>query len=462
MNGTEGSRNARTRGHPTGRRGILLMLFLYPVITLLTRSCVFFTAFDSETVTRFVQEFLFGGHATPGWAAAESLRWGLTRPVYSLTFLADFLLFGTDSRLYHATDFLIAWITMLVLASLLLRHRGRFEAWACLMIWAVMPSQAWSLFTFTGRNDRLASLFVLLAVRETAGWRDGPPGWLRQLAVPLLLLLGFLSKESAAACFVLPFAWLVLVEGWTPGSVLGRTRPALIPSLLLPFACFGVRAAFSLPLGDVGPLPGPVDCLTQFGRFVDFGLGSPGAVDPLLLGAFSVASLACAVALRRLPPLTRFGALVILLSVIPFSFTWIQHTFHWLPSLGVSLALAGVLAAAGGSGRLRHARIAVLTAAVMSYAWWGRMEAGNVCAQGVAARQAAIEAAGEGGPSIDGASILADHPSLAANLGYGPGIDFTGRAQVKMRCYLEDLVQVELRDPEAFILWPSPAGGVSR
>lgn len=462
MTGTACARKLSACPDTRGWRVILVILALYPVITLLTRPCVFFTAFDPETVTRFVEEFLFEGHATPGWAITESLRWGLTRPVYSMTFLSDFLLFGTDSRLYHATDFAIAWMTVCVLASTLVRSRERAAAWACLLIWMVMPSHAWSLYTFTGRNDRLAALFLLLAVREAAGWRNGPPGRLRQLLIPVFLLLGFLSKESAVACFVLPFAWLALVERWRVGSILRQTLSAWIPSALLPFACFGIRAALSVPLGDVGPLPGPAGCLMQLGRLVDQGLGSPGVIDPLVLGALSAASLSAAVLLRRLPSLARFGALVTLVSMIPFSFTWIQPSFHWLPSVGAALAVGGIVAKAGKPGQFHPARVAVVSALVLVYAWWGWREAGIVCANGVESRLAAMEAAARDDIPVDGNLILAEHPALAENLGYGPETDFQGQGPSKMRSYLEDLVQVELRNQDARIDWPPATGSVSR
>lgn len=451
----KGSKTAATlAGWLSGRTGLAAALILYPIVTVLARPVVFFIPFDSETITRFIEEFLFRGNANISWTLGESLRWGLTRPVYSLTFLSDYLLFGTDYRFYHLTDFLLSWATVAVIASLLLRSWNRTAAWLTLTFWMLLPAQGWSLFSFMGRNDRLAALFLLLAVRQADGWLVRKPGKAGQILLVLLLLAGFLSKESAAAGFALPFAWLAIFGGWSAREVLGRTKIAWISAAVIPVAGFLFRRMTSLPLGDVGALHTGTAYLAQFGRFVAEGTGASFFIDPVLAGAVSIAVLAAAPLFRKLPREVRFGAFLSLCTIAPFAFVWIQHSFHWLPSLGYSMILAGILS---WKGRIPPwIRASLATALILLFAFWGSVETGRICGQAMTYRQAVAGIVARGDRMVDGARILDDYPALAGPLGYAGG-SIEPRAIDKARSYIENLARVGLVDSTVTIVWPDPS-----
>lgn len=443
--------DAPFEGWLSGRKGLAVALILYPIVTLLSRSVVFFVPFDSETITRFIEEFLFRGNANVSWTLGESLRWGLTRPVYSLSFLSDFLLYGTDYRFYHLTDFLLSWATVAVIASLLIRSWSRTAAWLTIAFWMLLPAQGWSLFSFMGRNDRLAALFLLMAVHEADRWLVHGPRPAAQIRLALMLLAGFLSKESAIAGFALPFAWLAICGGWSVREVFGRTKIAWITAAAIPTVGFGIRSMMSLPLGDVGALHTGTAYLAQFGRFVAEGTGVFSFVEPVLAGAVSIAALASATLFRKLPREVRFGAFLSLCSIAPFAFVWVQHSFHWLPSLGYSMMLAGLLSWRGRI--LTGFRAALATALIVLFAVWGSAETGRICARPMTYRLAADGIVARGNRVTDGAIILEGYPALAGPLGYAQG-NTEPRAAAKARGYIENLVQVGLVDSTATIVWP--------
>ncbi len=438
-------------GWLSGGRGLAAALILYPIVTALARPLVFFVPFDSETAVRFIEEFLFRGNANVSWALGESLRWGLVRPVYSITFLSDFMLFGTDYRFYHLTDFLLSWATFGVIAQVLLKSWSRWAAWLTIVFWMLLPAQGWSLASMTGRNDRLAALFLLLALREADGWVARRPGQGRQILLVLLLLAGFLSKESAAAGFALPFAWLSISGGWSVREVLGRTKTAWISAIVVPVAGFGIRTLMSLPLGDVGTLHTGTAYLAQFGRFVAEGTGMSFFIDPVLIGAASIAALASVSLIRKLPREVRFGAFLCLCTIAPFAFVWIQHSFHWMPSLGYSMILAGILS--WEDWIPSRIRAVLATVVVLAFAFWGSVETSRICAPGIAYRCAVRDIVARGEALVDGSVILTGYPALAGPLGYSQE-SVSQMARDKARGYIENLVQISMADSSATILWP--------
>lgn len=431
-------------------RSVLAAVLLYPAVTALARHLFVFTPFDPETVTRFVLEFRFGAGPDLAWTLGESLRWHLTRPLYSLTFLTDFLMYGTDHRLWHLTDFLLAWLSFALVAVLLFRSTGRRAAWTVLAVWAAMPAQIWSLFCFTGRNDRLAGLFVLAAVAVADRWRDRRPGALEGAAVPALMTAAFLSKESALLMLPLPFAWLHMVRGVPPGRLLRSTAGSWAPTVLLPPVFFGIRHALGMALGDTGALHTGTDWLHQFGGMVLEGLGG-GRGLRIAAGAVVPAALAVLCLLRGAPALCRFGALTALLSMIPFAFVWTQPSFHWMPSLGAAMIAAGLLELPARAHPRATALLAVLLAS--AFAAWGAAESRRICALPITFHLAAGRLAGEEAcwPAV-GERAADLFPALSGPL----GLDGSAGAEVsrKARAYLENLVRVYSGDPGASLSWP--------
>jgi|WetSurMetagenome_2_1015567.scaffolds.fasta_scaffold00768_8 hypothetical protein len=447
---------------PRTRRLLLLLLALYPVLTALLRPEVFFTPFDSETVTRFVEPYLFEGRAEqPVWTLTESFKWGLTRPLYSLTFLGDFLLWHADARFYHLTDALLAWIAFCLAARLLVKNWGIAAGGLAALLWAMLPSQAWSLYLFTGRNDRLMSIPILLAISLYDAWLDGrrrSRGAL--MAVPALVLLGFLAKENALSTAPLIFAWGWLARGRGFVKTVREGLPAWIGCLLLFPVLFGIRALAGIALSDAGTFNTGTAYLTQFGDFVLQGLHFHHGVPLLAAGGISILLMASGFLIPSLPGMVRFGCFAMLVTIAPFPLVWIQRSFHWLPSLGLAITAAGLLAWAGRTSR-RAKSFALVLGVVMAVgvALWGRIMARRICAEPIAFKVGMEVLEGSGrGPGYDGRLLLDSVPALREPLGFaGEGCP---QHTAKARNYVANLLQVATDRADVWISWPCE-GGIS-
>lgn len=322
---------------------ILLVLALYPLLSLPQQSAVFGVPFDSETIHRFIIPFTFqqGGADTVEWTLTESIQHGFTRPIYSLSFLVDHTLWGTDFRLYHLTDFLLSWLTYAMIFFLFRRKLGLPVTVLALVLWTLHPVQTFSMASFTGRNDRLLVIFTLLTILLCDRAFQNR---VKRKAFLLLALgtsvLGTFAKESSLPYLALSFGWCWIALGksfisvarigrilWISGAILFAllmlTKPVISPQLIVPIEVSG-------------------NVLTKFARLVDWGL--PVKLSPdLFTGAAAFLLLSLLILCRRFPREVRFGAFLTLVSLMPFVFVWVQKTFLWLPVMGICLMVSSLV-----------------------------------------------------------------------------------------------------------------------
>lgn len=137
----------------------------------------------------------------------DDLKYGYYRPLVTLSYMADYALWGRNPVGFHATNILLhALCAMLVypLVLGLVRCRPRTAALAALLF-AVHPIHTESVTWIAGRTDVISTLFVLLAL--LAHIRGGRAA--RWVLVPLLVAAALLAKEMAlvvpALLFVIEF-----------------------------------------------------------------------------------------------------------------------------------------------------------------------------------------------------------------------------------------------------------------
>jgi hypothetical protein len=173
------------------------------------------------------------------WPKAVS---GLYRPLTTLSYLANYALFGNADRPagYHVVNLLLHWANA-SLAFLLVRSLtgAVWPAFAAAALFAVHPIDTEAVTNLVGRADLLAALSVLagtlLYVR--AAQHSGRPRLAYLLGLTATTALGVFCKESAVAVVGVVVLY-ELVYRLEPGpwrTLLGRLR-ALDPSGLVALA----------------------------------------------------------------------------------------------------------------------------------------------------------------------------------------------------------------------------------
>ena len=435
---------------------LLVALLLYPLVTFAQRKPLFGTPFDAETTHRFVVPYEFHGAANISWTLSESVEHGFTRPIYSLSFLVDYMIWGTDHRGYHLTDFILSWIVLAGLLYLLQKRLGAALAIAGLSLWALHPVQAYSMFPFTGRNDRLLSLFVVAILflfdrAMTAGSLAKRNRLM--LACLATAAIGYFSKETCLPYLALAFGWgwIALERGFMKtlkqGWVLWVGGGALFLTLMLtrPLLSLGLPAEFVFG----------TRYFTQMGRLFFWGLPLDNAGYETASGAVLIVLLTFCFLWRRVPRSIRFGAFMTIVALAPFPFVWIQRTFLWLPFVGVGIMLAGAMLRLYEQGRtwlIKSAAVALAVVLAAGMAAWGRSEAYRISAPPIALKLAvAYMVENQSGPVYDLAPALEEYPAVADRIANDRG----SPADEKMPLYLEGLVQLGSRDADAELIWPN-------
>ena len=316
--------------------------------------------------------------SAPYWNA-PGLTGGLYRPVTTLSFALDRALArGFEPAWFHGVNVLLhgAVAALVVLLAL----RLGLPSWAGLLaggLFAVHPVHVEAVASVVGRSEILAAGFGLLAILAVVAARRDPGrrGRIAACAAPVLFLLAMLSKESA---FVLPaIAWLcdraVTPAGRHHGRTLGAgTIGAVAIALLLRSHALGGLGGAPVPFVDnpaaaAGPVQGrlaAVAVLPRIARLLvwphplsaDYSYAQiplpRGFADPLpLLGML----LAAGVTFAGLRLLRRDRALGFALLFVPLSLaltcnlvvfigTLLAERLLYLPSVGVCVAAAAVVA----------------------------------------------------------------------------------------------------------------------
>jgi len=374
-----------------------------------------------------------------------------------VSFFIDFLVWKGNFVFYHLTDFILSWIAVGILLCLLWKRVGPWIASLTVVIWSLLPSQTYSMVSFTGRNDRLVVLFLLAAIYfydRAIGHSDK---WRRQNLIYCLLILivGYFAKESCLpyASIVFVWGWLILKRGFV--NTLKEGRIIWIGAIAASIAFYAARAlaGVNMPV-ELSFFNGAY--FLKFAQLLNMGLPFDLVPSPLT-GILVFSTFLLTALIKKIPRPLRFGAGLMLLSLMPFPLVWIQHTFLWLPTVGLSIilaycitALAGVLRGASVLRRVASWVCVLLPLCLLGL--WGRAEARQASELPItfkAASRLLIET--EIGPLYDGSVIEDEYPILEPYLSLDSG--YSEREALKLREYIEQIVQVMTWNPESRIIW---------
>jgi hypothetical protein len=418
----------RDRGSFYGQPGFWLLVVLALTVLVYVPGLSGPFVFDDTPNLKPLQDWLNG---VTGWQdVLLGNRSGVFgRPLSMLSFILDAKLFGMAPFSFKLTNLLIHLACGALVFSLLrklllrdpqLRQRAPLAALAISAIWLLHPLQVSTVLYIVQRMAQLSTLFILLALLAYMHGREAlEQGRLRAslawlfLAVPVATALGLLCKENGALA---PLLCAVLELGYFRASaqaprpraiklffLLGLLMPMLAVSLWYAWPPSRLLASYSIrtfTLGDrllsepralfdyIGALLLPRG--PTLGVYTDDFLVSEGLLQPVttLLALIGLLVLiVVAIAARRRAPAVFTGIAFYLAghvmesSVFPLEL-YFEHR-NYLPSIGIFLALAGVLnwllcqlpSAAQGSPRSRLlvfcvlALCAVLATATAARAW---------------------------------------------------------------------------------------------
>lgn len=380
------------------------LLRLLPFIVAAVTAAAFLPTIDGEFLNwdddrNFLRNPGFRG------LGVEHLRWMLTAfhlghyiPVTWLTLAADHALWGMDPRGYHLTNILLhaANAALLYLLSLRLWRAAGVEDGPAARLWAaagalffsIHPLRVESVAWITERRDVLSLFFILLVL---LAYVKGPPTPRRRALCLLSAAAAMFSKPTAVMIPVLLLVLDAYPLGRFGGRLLSRenARPLLEKA---PFFALSVAAGLLAVAGHakagqfVGMERHPLSARLAQAAYVTaaplaktlwpFGLspvyGHPHTTDfgrPVfwLSGAAVLALAAVLVWKRRAWPAAAAAGAAYVATLAPF---WalaegssINHDrYSQLPSLGLAVLAAGVLAKRGAAARPLAAAAAVLTA----------------------------------------------------------------------------------------------------
>ncbi|PIE53641.1 hypothetical protein CSA37_00305 [Candidatus Fermentibacteria bacterium] len=429
------------------------VIFFYPLFIILAFFSIFQLPFSSETVTRFITPFEFQGHANLSWAFMESTKWDIFRPVYSLSVLLDYKLWGTDSGMYHVTDLLLSWICYTVCFLLLRRRFGLLTASLAVLLWAAHPAQPLSLYKILGRNDRLVTLFTVTALYLYDLYlQNGKRRFLFYGLTLCSVVLAGLSKDTGIFYSLLLPLWSILAAKRTLRETIRSDLPLWtgIGTLSALFFLLRAKAGFEIT-ADSPELCTGMAYVEGFSRLVRMSLPLKDHlfVPPLATFSIAAAVLAAAVFVRKLPDAIRFGAAGAAIFIFPFPFFWVQDTFMWGFTMWAALIPASILGAffITARNRIVGRLIAVFTMAViigLSTAWARRYleeRAKYMTMHGQVADHAVSEIQGNSYP----VEVLMNRfPEWAAE------IDSESlEEREKTLFYINELVRIKTGNPEA-------------
>ncbi len=364
--------------------------------------------------------FVFASGATEGLAAVPVFfgqamlqdmpaARGAYRPLTVTSYALDWELGNGQASFFHKTNVVLHALVSVLVLVLLVRLGAPLPA-AVLggLLFAVHPVHVEAAANIAGRSELLVTLFALLAVVSYLGPSRadaGPPGPVGTLGVLVLFAAALLAKEHG---ITVP-ALLVAVEVLRPGAS-GRVWTRLRERWPL-WAGMGLVAAGYLvarrsALGtlttyDVAPFIATLTPLqrvttaianwTEYARLqlfpfdliVDYG---PAVILPASFGdlrfwlglAVGLGALLGAAWAYRRHRLGTLGMVWFGLALLPSSnlvvpiAQWLAERFFYLPSVGVSMAVAALAAALPSRLDERGRRLAVGAAAVVVLLFAGR------------------------------------------------------------------------------------------
>ena len=283
------------------------------------------------------------------------------RPVQSLSFLADYYVWGLWPAGFHLTNVVLHAVVAVLFYRLAARLVGDWRtALVAALLFAVHPLHAEAITYVSQRSDPLAAMFMLTALLWAL---DG-----RRIAAPLAFALALLSRESAAILLLL-LPMVLLVASSDSGDLMTRVRSVVWR--WVPFAVVGglYVVARSLVVSRIAPreettlslatrlLTLPEVILTYLQLLIapvdlhmERNLAPASVGDPTtwIAAAVVVAIGAAAVAVRSYAWPVTAGIVWFAIALLPVANIVPLPTFvaeHWVyvPSMGLFLAAGWVL-----------------------------------------------------------------------------------------------------------------------
>jgi hypothetical protein len=318
---------------------------------------------------------------TDFWDAGEPLRQGSLRMMYwrpavTASYALDWEVGGGAPVVFHVMN--LVWHGLVsALAFLTLRRWTStvLPAFFAACLFAFHPTKAESVAWISGRTDILCAAAILLASYGASLRLKGARcGLALEIAATVL---AYLLKEQAIvlAAFVAVEAWVAMDRPALDAAVTKKLLRAGAPQLGLAIVYLGLRARFmpinphpqTISVGDRGS-----EFLETMGRFFELILAphdlsvqqalihtSGGrmifsaayvAMGAVVLGLAGLVAFGCR---KRIPAVT-VGLLLFLATILPTAnvvptglVTMLAERFLYLPSLGIALVIAALLARCG-------------------------------------------------------------------------------------------------------------------
>ncbi len=259
------------------------------------------------------------------------------RPLVTITFQANWAMAGESPLVFRLTNLLLAVITCVLVFLLAKRITGSTVAAGIGgLAFAVLPNHSEAVAWVSGRTDLMACLFTVAALLTFAAAQDAAPRRRAGLMVAtgLLFLCGLFSKETALTAPILALGYLWIFAD----RIRRRDLLKWAVVFLLPFVFYFVVRRYAVHVNVVKHLDfmlgkrllGIGIAYAAYLRMMFVPLGSCAAYDVFPLGmkypALAVAAWGAPVGLgalavwarRRLPAIS-FGALWILVTLLPVS-----------------------------------------------------------------------------------------------------------------------------------------------
>ncbi len=284
------------------------------------------------------------------------------RPSVTLSFALDHAVHGDNAAGYHLTNVVLHVLCALLLFFLIRKAQVRPAVAALMSIgWALLPRLAEGAAWISGRTEMLATSFALGALLV---WG---PGTGRRVLASVLIGLGLLGKESAAAAiFAIAVSEWAAARGELRAVKMRRLALALAPILvmLVGYGALRVRAlgfvVADRELGLLGRVVAILDATGTYGAMLldPFRpralIGTTGvhAISGVVAGVAVIAAglLFFVRSWGKLSPTAVLGLGLAFASIFPVLHvfpipvrTLAADRFLYLPTAGLALALAPVL-----------------------------------------------------------------------------------------------------------------------
>ncbi len=215
---------------PDNNSPYILILIL---VVLLTYSSSIFGVFlldDQKQILSnpYTKSFKYlGAILSGGFEHLDKSVSNYYRPIVEISYIPDYLLWGTDPKGYHLTNILIHTLTVIILFFLLnaLFDKPKISFFTSL-VFAVHPIYTSAVTYLSGRGDLLMIFFVLLSLfffvkylKETKG-----TGWLFLMISCSSYFLALLTKEASLIILAVVLLMRLFIKNcrkkWAPAYVL--------------------------------------------------------------------------------------------------------------------------------------------------------------------------------------------------------------------------------------------------